>query len=102
MFVETVKDNFFENFTTKREERYWSAVFSKLFVSLNFRVMLASFHLSGYVAVDKISPKIILRGKMTELSHKSRICPDIPSEALALFGFNLRMSETISSSSIGI
>ena len=68
MFVECVKDNIFQNFTTKREERYLSVV-----------------------------SKIILRGKTTETSHKSSICPDIPSEPLALFGFNLRMSETISS-----
>ena len=26
MFVETVKDNLFENLTTNREERYWSVV----------------------------------------------------------------------------
>ena len=69
---------------------------------LNIGVTLASFHISGYVAVDKIFPKIILRGKTTESSHKSSICPDIPSEPLALFGFNLQMSETISSLSIGI
>ena len=35
-------------------------------------------------------------------SHKSSICPDIPSEPLALFGVNLRMSEAIFSFSIGI
>ena len=26
MFVEIIKDNLFEKFTTKREERYWSVV----------------------------------------------------------------------------
>ena len=69
---------------------------------LNIGDTSASFHISGYVTVDKIFPKIILRGKTTESSHKSSICPDIPTEPLALFGFNLRMSETISSVSIGI
>ena len=64
--------------------------------------MLASFHISGYVVVDKIFSKIIPRGKTTGSSHKSSICPDIPSEPLDLFGFNLQMSETIFSLSIGI
>ena len=41
--------------------------------------------------------KIILRGKMTESSHRSSICPDIPSEPVALLGFIFRISEIISS-----
>ena len=74
MFVEIVKYNFFENFTTKREERYWSIVFNQLFVTFfEIGVTLANFHISGYVSVDKIFPKIILRGKTTESSHKSSI-----------------------------
>ena len=40
---------------------------------------------------------IILRGNMTESSHKSSIWPDIPSEPVALLGLILRISAVISS-----
>ena len=39
---------------------------------------------------------------MTELSHKSSICPDIRSAPVALFGFKFRINESISSQCMGI
>ena len=69
-------------------------------IIIQIRTDQSFIHLIKSFNVD--NPKIILRGKTTESSHKSSICPDIPSEPLALFGFNLRMSETIFSLSKGI
>ena len=59
---------------------------------MNTGVTLASFLISGYIAVDKMLLK------MTESSHKRSICP----EPLALLGFNFRINEIISSFTIGI
>ena len=42
------------------------------------------------MAVDKTLRKIILRDKMTELSHKRNICLSMPSEPLTLLGFNCK------------
>ena len=53
--------------------------------------------LSGQVGVTRIFWNIILRGKTTELSHKSSIWPDIPSGPVALLGFKFRINENISS-----
>ena len=58
--------------------------------------------MSGKVEVTKIFWKIIFRGKTTELSHKSSIWPDTPSQLVVLLGFKLRINEIISSHGIDI
>ena len=51
-------------------------------------VTFASFQVSGYMAVDKILLKIMLRGNTTDSSHNRSMCADIPSEPVALLGFS--------------
>ena len=64
---------------------------------LQIGVTLVSFHLFGYVEVAKIFWKITLSGKTTELSHKSSIWPDIPTDPVGLLGFKCRINEIIPS-----
>ena len=45
-----------------------------------------------YVGVAKMFWKLILRGKTSELSHKSNIWPDVSSEPVALLGFKLQIN----------
>ena len=66
---------------------------------LKIGATLASFHISGYIELDKMFVKIIW-GRMTDSSHNSDIWPEIPSGPVALWGFILRISEIISSFSV--
>ena len=59
--VKIIEDNLFKNLFTNGEELYWPAIFNSLYIPfLKTGVTLASFHISGYVEVDKILVKRIL------------------------------------------
>ena len=52
VFVKIVEDNFFKDFTTNWEQRYWPIILNQLFITFfKIGVTFASFHISGYVEV---------------------------------------------------
>ena len=56
--VTIIEDNFFKDLSTNRKKLYWSII-NCLVPFLMIVARLSTFHISGYIEVDKIFVKII-------------------------------------------
>ena len=76
--MKLVKNHLFKNFTTNRK--------GGMSPLLKMEVTCASFYVSGYMAVDKILLKIILRGNTTDSSHNRSMWGRYPIGTSSLVG----------------
>ena len=90
--IDTVKDQFFKDFRTNRQERHWTIVIYYLlksfFVCVCTGIILPFFQLTGKTPCWRQFLDVIDRGLIIDKLNNFTIHIEIPSWPWALCGFN--------------